>query len=195
MFTKEMILKKTKRLAAKNKVQKELYIKKYKKYAKEAKTPEDKEYYLRQIEKFKVEMHNTSNLWPIKYFKKLHVFKASNVSFNPESLKAYSYDWWLFVSLIKGKLVFNDFGYSSSTRKHQNKVASLLSALGLKIDLEIEAPGGLQSLDEAISYYEGIIKVLSMAIANPRSKQKTNESRVLRIKECQKKIQQIKELL
>jgi hypothetical protein len=70
----------------------------------------------------------------MKYFPKLKLYKAANVTFNPETREAHSYSWWRFTAMIDGKLVFNDYHYSNTTRKHQCKVRALLSDLGLTID-------------------------------------------------------------
>lgn len=47
------------------------------------------------------------------------VYEAANVFFNRDTTEAYSYNWWLFVARINGKVVFNDYSYSPTTRKHQ----------------------------------------------------------------------------
>lgn len=67
----------------------------------------------------------------MKYFKRLGVYKASNVHFNPAAMVAVSYDWWHFVREIEGKVIFNDYSYSISTSKHQRKVEKLLEELNI----------------------------------------------------------------
>jgi hypothetical protein len=121
------------------------------------------------------------------------MYKASNVTFNPETLQAYSYDWWRFVDCINGKIVFNDYYYSSTTGKHQSKVRSLLQDLGIKIDLYVECPRGFQNdgRDESIiNYYLEKIKELEDAINKPRSHKKTNERRKEEIEYYHDKIYQ-----
>ncbi len=81
----------------------------------------------------------------MKFFKTLNLYKASNVRFNPLNMSATSYDWWGFVGLVDGLLVFNNYFYSPSTSKHQRKVRRLLSDLNIKIDLEMPIPSGLQT--------------------------------------------------
>ena len=73
----------------------------------------------------------------MKYFKRLGLYKASNVTFDPSTCTALSYDWWVFVKRIEGKVVFNGYRYSVSTAKHQRKVRTLLRELGIRIDLEV----------------------------------------------------------
>lgn len=80
----------------------------------------------------------------MKHYKKTNLYKASNVTFDPTKIEAISYNWWLFVKRIKGKTVFNSYRYSVSTSKHQSKVRSLMSQLGIKIDRYVEIRDGLQ---------------------------------------------------
>lgn len=116
----------------------------------------------------------------MKYFKTSNTYKASNVKFNPETIEAWSYDWWKFVTVINGKVIFNNFRFSSSTIKHQYKVKHLMSELGVKIDLEIACPSGFQNKDYFISindYYSEKIKELKDAINRPRSQARKNDER------------------
>lgn len=74
------------------------------------------------------------------------IYKASNVTFNPNTLEAYSYDWWQFVKVIRGKVIFNSYRYSNTTARHQSKVRQVMVQLGIKIDLEVQVRGGLQDI-------------------------------------------------
>lgn len=73
------------------------------------------------------------------------IFKGYNnkCTFDPVTMQAYSYKHWRFVDVIKGKVVFNNYGYSNTTSGHQWAVKSLLNSLGIKIDLEIEMHSSL----------------------------------------------------
>lgn len=132
----------------------------------------------------------------MEHLKKANIYKNSpgTCTFNPDTKKAYSYSWWLFVSPINGKLVFNNYNYSPTTCKHQWKLRSLLSTLGLTIDLTIEAPKGLQDLESAIKHYETKIAILQAAIAKKGSRKSTNAERASLINEHQITIAQIKSL-
>ncbi len=83
----------------------------------------------------------------MKYMKRAGIYQASNynVTFNPKTLEAYSYRWWKFVARIEGKVIFNNYRYSVSTGKHQRKVRSLLEELGVKVDLFLPLPQGINS--------------------------------------------------
>ena len=84
----------------------------------------------------------------LKYFKRLKIWKSStgNVKFDPTSVRATSYNWWVFVRKIKGKVVFNDYNYSPSTGGHQNAVRALLKKLKINIDVTIKMRSSLNDL-------------------------------------------------
>jgi hypothetical protein len=88
----------------------------------------------------------------MKYMKKLNIWKASNVTFNPKSIDAHSYKHWRFVALVDGLVVFNNYRYSVTTAKHQRVVENLLAHLGIKIDMKIQIPTGIrtQTIEELI---------------------------------------------
>lgn len=127
----------------------------------------------------------------LKYFKKLELFKASNVSFDPSDMVALSYGWWQFVKVINGRVVYNSYRYSPSTGKHQSKVKGLLDQLGIKIDLKIESPKGLQDLDSALAHYEYQIEKLQEQIANTKSRALKNAERRNGIADYQGKIRDV----
>lgn len=147
-------------------------------------------------DKQQAKWNGTSPFRPaIKFYSKLNVFKASNVSFDPTTLEAHSYRWWLFVKVIGDRVIFNDYSYSPSTGQHQNKVLSLLSQLGIKIDAYVESPSGLQELSSAITHYQYQIKQLKDAIANPRSRNGKNEQRAKEILSLEGKISLVHDLI
>jgi hypothetical protein len=86
----------------------------------------------------------------MKYYSRLKVYKASNVMFNPEQIHATSYDWWIFVKVINGYVVFNWHSYSNSTRKHQYKVSRVMESLGIQVDLTIDTRLSLGRTDTGI---------------------------------------------
>ena len=111
----------------------------------------------------------------MKFYSRLNKYKARNVELDLNKFEARSYDWWVFVKRINGKVVFNNYAYSNTTRRHQGKVRSLIELnLGLNIDIEIEAPKGLQYIESSIGYYERLITKLQSKIeAKGSKKQKT----------------------
>jgi len=84
----------------------------------------------------------------MKLMKRANIYQASNYNctFDPNLIEARSYRWWAFVKVIKGQVIFNNYRYSNSTSKHQFKVRSLMSQLGIKIDRYVQVSGGLQHL-------------------------------------------------
>jgi hypothetical protein len=91
----------------------------------------------------------------MKLMKRTNTYKGNNVTFNLTTKEAHSYAWWMFAAIVEGKLVFNNYRYSPTTGNHQRKVRRLLSDLGLKIDLEMPLPQGIQRDD---SLTEMIVK-------------------------------------
>lgn len=83
----------------------------------------------------------------MKLMKRSGIYQASNykVTFDPSKIEARSYKWWSFVSKLDGKVVFNNYRYSVTTSKHQGKVRDLMRELGIKIDLFLSVPDGLQT--------------------------------------------------
>ncbi len=130
-----------------------------------------------------------------RHAKKTNTFKASNVYFDANKVQAYSYDWWRFVEVIGGKVVFNNYRYSTTTGGHQRKTERLLEQLGIKVDLYVEAPKGLQDLHSAISHYENRIAELIAAINRPGSKQAKNAERAKAIQSNRERIEVIKKLI
>lgn len=96
----------------------------------------------------------------IKYFKRLKIYKNStgNVTFDPETFEARSYNWWVFVKKINNKVVFNDYSYSVSTNAHQWLVKRVLIDLGIKIDVTVYMHDSLSNFKEHAlpSLYEKI---------------------------------------
>lgn len=122
----------------------------------------------------------------MKYYKRLNVYKASNVEFNPETNTALSYDWYEVTKKIKGKIIFNRFNYSPTTIKHKYKIKYLLNSLNIKIDHEIEAPKGLQNLGESLKYYDKKIEELRVLINRHRSLKRKNIERQKEIRNYKK---------
>jgi len=90
----------------------------------------------------------------MKYKPKSNVYSNSNKTnvFNPITMHAYSYNWWLYVAKINNKVVFNDYPYSKSTQKHQHEMRCLLNKLNIKIDTFVSIRQGLQGrlIEEAL---------------------------------------------
>ena len=122
----------------------------------------------------------------MKYYKKANIYKASNVSFDPETKKAISYDWWCFCLEVKGKVIFNNAHCSPSTTRHQRKVRDLMLDLGIGVDLELRfildsldnaAGSFISTLKREIGYSRRAKKELQAAMEKPRSRKATNNRR------------------
>ena len=130
----------------------------------------------------------------MKYFKRLNVYKNSTGSNKVDLSNRYaiSYDWWEYLKIINGILVFNSFYYSPSTSKHQSDCLRLLREHGLEPALRIESPKGLQNLNSAIEHYECMIRELQQQIDKPRSRQAKNQDRQLKIVFYKHQIERVK---
>lgn len=137
----------------------------------------------------------TNKVAGFRYAKTKGMYTASNVSFNENTFEGLSYDWWVFVAKINGKLVFNNYSYSNSTRKHQYKMKYLLRTLGITIAMELDAPNGLQNLHRCVEHYLYLIESTNKLIANPRSKPLKNIERMRDIAEYKGKLDYIKNVL
>jgi len=129
----------------------------------------------------------------MKFFKTLNLYKnsvSSNI-IDLNNLKATSYDWWQYLAVIKGKIVFNDYNYSSATNKHQAECRSLLSKNGIQVDLFIKTEHSLtdeRAVQNAIDLLNREIRVLKAEINKPRSQKKKNLERIFTIEKLETEI-------
>ncbi len=114
----------------------------------------------------------------MKYYKRLNLYKASNVSYNPTTKEAKSWDWWVFVKVINNKVVFNGHRYSVSTGRHQSKVRRLLHNQYVTIDFYIDTVESLNSsnaLPDALSNIKDRIDKGTDHILNKRTRPHTKK--------------------
>lgn len=78
---------------------------------------------------------------------------SKNAKFYLDRTEATSYNWWSFVKKINGKVVFNEYRYSSETSSHQYGVKKLLELLKIKIDITV-------STRESLSKYSSLSQFL-----------------------------------
>jgi hypothetical protein len=125
-----------------------------------------------------------------RYLSKTNMLKSSNFSMNLTTLEARSYDWWVFVRKVNGKVIFNRVNYSNSTCKHQNKA---LRVLNYQYDLKLRFTRlSLSDLEPALCNEVRLAKLeissLIRAIKKPKTRQSTNAERRLKIQELVKHI-------
>lgn len=130
----------------------------------------------------------------LKYYTRLEVFKGSNVEFNFKTMRAYSYGWWRFVDLIKGKVVFNDYRYSNSTTNHQYAVKKVLRQLGIKIDHKVHINEGLQELSSCLKRYYTDLFDYEIAISRGREKTWAQDNRYSQVKRITNEIKIVRSL-
>lgn len=121
----------------------------------------------------------------MKYFKRLGLYKASNVTFNPKTLSAHSYDWWQFVKQIDGKVIFNNYRYSQSTSKHQRKVAQVLQELGIVYETvkTVKSLANLETLEQVYAAHaeniekQKVVAELTRLERNRRARERRAEKK------------------
>lgn len=118
----------------------------------------------------------------------------NQLTFHSETLVAYSYDWWQFTVVIKGKLIFNDYSYSNMARKHQCEVRNILREMGREIYLEVEVPKGLQSEDFKLILDNFYLKMFTIEAELKNQKIRNKEDRLASIEKIKEDIKKTKKL-
>jgi hypothetical protein len=116
----------------------------------------------------------------MKFIKTKNTYKASNVELDLNTMTAVSYDWWTFLKVIDGQLVFNSYAYSPSTQRQQSKVLRVLAEKGIKIDFIIESRKSLTDsslFNDAKELIQNDIDDLNDAINKKGSQKAKNEER------------------
>lgn len=117
----------------------------------------------------------------MKFIKTKNTYKASNVELNLNTMTAVSYNWWTFLRVIDGALVFNSYTYSPSTQRQQSKVLKVLAEKGIKIDFVIESKKSLTDsslFNDAKELIQNDIDDLNDAINKKGSQKAKNEERI-----------------
>ncbi len=124
-----------------------------------------------------------------------NIYKANNVTLDIDNMTAFSYGWWQFVTKKNGKVFFNSYAYSSTTRRHQSKVLQVMQDNDIKIDHTFTSRVGFQDsgvVESGIELYEAKILELTKAIDKPRSQAAKNLERAKTIKEYKSKIKEVR---
>lgn len=131
----------------------------------------------------------------MKYYARLKIYKSNNVTFDPETLSAYSYDWWQFVRVINGKVVFNGYFYSPTTAKHQSKVRNLLASLNINIDVVVKTRAGLQACNGVYGGKEIALDAIREALFSKDIERAEKIAEVFKTKITKEDIQHAEETL
>ena len=103
----------------------------------------------------------------------------------------WSYGWWQVCGNFGGRMFYNDYNYSTTTRKHQAWIRRYISNY-----VTVQAPEGLQAgLEQCIRCERLDIKRLIKDIRKPRSQAKKNAERRAEIAERLATIKIIKECM
>ena len=141
-----------------------------------------------------------TKLTKTRYVKRTNVIKSSNFEMDLDTLKAYSYDWWLFCTTVNGKVIFNNTRYSSTTDKHQGKAWRVLNyQADLTLNHTTTSLANLSlALENEIKGAKLEIKSLIKTIKKPRTHRAKNQERreaVTKLLKHVKNVQSIKEEL
>jgi hypothetical protein len=135
----------------------------------------------------------------MRYYPRLKLYKAMNVTFDPVTMDARSYKWWRFVKPIGSNLVFNHYRYSVTTSIHQREVIQVLESLGVeyKSMLVVHSVKSLDDKDwikDCLARYEAERAALLAEVKKPRSQLRRNVIRISRATELLHKMKLIRRL-
>ena len=129
-----------------------------------------------------------------KFHPRLNLWKdGKNNVFNPYTLEATSYNWWIYLKKIKGKLVFNTYPYSKTKQRHQNHMHKLLKELNIKIDVKVSTRQSLHNFSNSALYakYENLFR---LELFGPRKKRYNEEDHKKDIEEVKKSIKVLRSI-
>lgn len=116
---------------------------------------DSREYYLKRSAEYATRADQAiKHCTTLSWGPKRGTFKGSNgkLTFDPISGEGRSYDWYSIAKVVKGVQLVNNYAYSVTTSGHASSIRSLLTELGIKFEI-VEAPKGLQDLDQATNYH------------------------------------------
>lgn len=135
----------------------------------------------------------------LKYKVRSGVFEnySGSARISADCTHATSYSWWNAVTKIGPFIVFNACRYSNQTAKHLSKFRSLMRELGIRVDFDVYAHGGLQRLrgdstsgdwrqtysSSAEDHLLYMIKETKAKMQKRGSQRELNEIRALELKE------------
>lgn len=111
--------------------------------------------------------------------------------------EAYSYGHWCFVKRINGKLIFNNYNYSHTTRRHQNAMIELLRELGIEIDAYVYFSDSLSEYsfkNNALKAFYSSCAQLIVQNNTKRVRKKTIESNKVKIDQYRKQIKKLRDM-
>ena len=133
----------------------------------------------------------------MKYYRRLKCYKSNNLKLEIEpEVKAISYDWWVFVKVVNGLVVFNNYPYSKTTQRHQQKVKFWLNALGIKVDVYVSTHKSLDNSNWAYSaslLLKRDIETLQGEIEKKGTRKSKNIERLNKIQENSYKLAKLEE--
>lgn len=135
----------------------------------------------------------------MKFIKRDNAYYNSTKSnkVKTDSFEAWSYGWWKYATTWNGLRIFNNYGYSNTTSKHQSDARSMFN-----YNWDITLYHTNKSLDDTVDALEDEINCLRSENKNlierinaPRTQKKTNLKRVDEINCNVESIKKLKEVL
>lgn len=126
----------------------------------------------------------------VKHKKRKNTLESSNFEFHLDTNEAFSYGWWKFSTIYKGKLIINYSSYSPSTYKHQVKACKILNKLDVHPSIVLKhTRKSLADIDEAllneVNNIQERIEDLQLKINKKGSHKRTNKIRYNTISQLQ----------
>ena len=143
----------------------------------------------------------------LKFRPKSGMYKNYNgtCTFEPNSIRGYSYGWWRAVDKIGPFVVLNAYPYSNCTAKHLKMLAGVLKDLNTEVDFHIPFPKGINEIDPnhcyggwrhyysspVIDWYEKRIETLKQTINKPKTHKAKNIERAAEIARLELELQAV----
>lgn len=128
----------------------------------------------------------------MKYLKTSEIYKNSTgtLTYNTDTEMAHSYNWYVLAKRFNGVMYINTYAYSNTTCKHIRQLEALFMELGIDYKT-IEAPKGLQSLDESLQLYKHRAINIQNLINKPKTRKAKNLERMSDLVSIMAKISEV----
>jgi hypothetical protein len=133
----------------------------------------------------------------MKKLKTRNEWVSGECRFYGDEIKATSYRHWTFLTVVEGKIIFNDYNFSVTTRKHQRMVRELLDSLGYKIDIFVNMKESLSEHSlKMSSLYPEYSKYIQLLISstNPRLRETIRQSISIELVQIKTRIKVLRDL-
>lgn len=127
----------------------------------------------------------------MRYRKRSNDYKSENNYLSLSPVRAKSYNWWTYCTVIGGLVVFNYYRYSSTMAGHQRKTLELLRKHNIEVDVMLCTPTCLSqsnALESSIKLYQDKIDYLEKLIDAKGTKKSKNLERAFEVFKLREKM-------